>query len=94
MLPDVVASNKHVALVVMPPISRHSNSHLVVCPRYEAVLRVYDLPSRSLVLVHKLADSAEVTSLAADPSGCALVVADQDAKAIYTLAWPLPLAGM
>lgn len=74
-------------LAVVPPFFGKRVSFFVVCT--VDTLCVYALPGLSFVHTHKLTGMV-VTALAADPSGTALAVCDNESKSIHVLAWPLP----
>ena len=47
------------------------------------------LPGLALVHTHRL-EGMQVTGLAADPLGGAVVVCDRESGATHIIAWPLP----
>ena len=76
-------------IAVMPPAPGQCTSYLVVGTEFSTTLRVFSLPDRRLVHVHRL-EGICVAGLAADPSGTALAVCGYTSKAIHVLPWPLP----
>jgi hypothetical protein len=76
-------------LAVMPPTPGRYTSYLVMGVQFMPTLLVLSLPDRRLVHTHTL-EGMEMTGLAADPSGAALVVFDAVSKAAHVLSWPLP----
>lgn len=81
-------SNCRPMAIVRPPPGLRT-SYLVLGVIWAPTLLVLALPSFTLVHTHKLA-GVQVTGLAADPRGAALVVVDKAILGCHTLPWPLP----
>ena len=76
-------------LAVMPPAPGKRIAFLVVGFQGKSELRVVSLPALALVHTHTL-EGMQVSGLAADPWGGALVVCDMASTSLHILAWPLP----
>ena len=72
-------------MTVVPPARGKRLHHLVVGTEAKEEVRVIALPEHRLVATISL--GLKVEGLAADPSGCALIVVD--ASQVYALEWPL-----
>ena len=76
-------------LAVMPAAPGTLISHLVIGSSDTDELIVLSLPGLALVHTHRL-EGMQVTGLAADPLGGAVVVCDRVSGATHIIAWPLP----
>jgi hypothetical protein len=75
-------------LAIMPPAYGRHNSYLIVGTRDKPTLHVISIPDHRLVHTHVL-EGIEVTGLAADPHGNALLVCDRVTKSLHVMSWPL-----
>lgn len=92
--PHLPAGTSHNPLCVMPDAKSDSGApQLIVGVQDAADIVTFSLDARgtpgALISKQRLASGIEVGGIAADPSGCALVVMDMPSRCARVLPWPL-----
>lgn len=94
LVPHLPGGTSHNPLCVMPDAEREGGPPTLIVGVQEATdILVFSLDASgipvALIKKQRLATGIEVVGLAADPSGCGIVVMDWSSHAVRVLPWPL-----